>query len=108
MNLSGNTDVIRKSIFNDEEMRSIFKGADSYLDAQMANIAQGFPDLIIPGNGEYMQALEIEISRYMTDEIKSPKQALDNVAKKWDAITKKFGKEKQLKLYNALLDSYYN
>mgnify|MGYP001162342034 FL=1 len=108
MNLSGNTDVIRKSIFNDKEMRSIFEGADLYLDAQMANIAQGFPDLIIPGNGEYMQALEIEISRYMTDEIKSPKKALDNVAKKWDKITKKFGKEKQLKLYNALLDSYYN
>ena len=100
--------LIRKSIFNDKEMRSIFEGADLYLDAQMANIAQGFPDLIIPGNGEYMQALEIEISRYMTGEIKSPKKALDNAAKQWDKITKKFGKEKQLKIYNALLDSYYN
>jgi len=55
-----------------------------------------------------MQALEIEISRYMTGEIKSPKKALDNAAKQWDKITKKFGKEKQLKIYNALLDSYYN
>ncbi|MBG56015.1 MAG: hypothetical protein CL935_02650 [Deltaproteobacteria bacterium] len=108
MNLSGNTDVIRKSIFNDKEMRSIFKGADHYFDAQKANIAQGFPDLILPGNDEYMQALEIEISRYMTGEINSPKKALDNAAKKWDKITKKFGKDKQLRLYNALLDSYYN
>ena len=84
------------------------KGADLYFDAQKANIAQGFPDLILPGNDEYMQALEIEISRYMTGEINSPKKALDNAAKKWDKITKKFGKDKQLRLYNALLDSYYN
>ena len=100
MNLSGNTDVLRESVFSDPEVRGIFDGAGEYLDAQKANIAQGFPEPILPGYEEYMQALEIEISRYMTDQVTSAQEALDNVAAEWDKITDKHGREQQQELYN--------
>lgn len=106
MNLSGNTDVIRKSVFADPEMRKIFSGAGEYLDAQRANIAQGFPEPILPGYDEYMQALEIEISRFMTGEVSSAKEALDNAAAQWEKITDKQGRDKQGELYKAFLASY--
>jgi multiple sugar transport system substrate-binding protein len=107
MNLSGNTDVLRESVFSDPEMRQIFDGAGEYLDAQKANIAQGFPEPILPGYDEYMQALEIEISRYMTDEISSAQEVLDNAAAEWEKITDKHGRDKQAELYEAFLTSYY-
>ena len=56
----------------------------------------------------YQSIEKIKKQGKVDDGIELFKKALDNVAKKWDKITKKFGKEKQLKLYNALLDSYYN
>jgi multiple sugar transport system substrate-binding protein len=106
MNLSGNTDVLRESIFADPQMRDIFPGAAEYLDAQKANIAQGFPEPIIPGYDEYMQALEIEISRFMTGELDSAQEALDNAAAGWEQITDKYGRDKQAELYTSFMDSY--
>ncbi len=107
MNLSGNTDVLRNSVFSDPDMRRIFDGAGEYLDAQKANIAQGFPEPILPGYDEYMQAIEIEISRYMTGELDSAKEALDNAAAQWDKTTDKQGRDEQEQLYKAFLASYF-
>ena len=56
----------------------------------------------------YQSIEKIKKQGKVDDGIELFKKALDNVAKQWDKITKKFGKEKQLKIYNALLDSYYN
>lgn len=104
-NPSGNTDVVEKSVFRNPAMRKIFPGAGPYLDAQEANLKQAVPDPIIPGYTEYTQALEIEISNFMTGK-KSAKQALDAAAKQWDKITDSFGREQQKAIYQNFLSAY--
>ena len=107
LNLAGNTDVIRQSIFNDPEVREKIPGGGEYLDAQMANMAQGYPELVLPGSEEYSQVVEIEVSRYMTGETATAQEAVDNMAEEWERVTDKHGREKQEELYNDYLDSYY-
>jgi multiple sugar transport system substrate-binding protein len=104
-NGAGNTDVIRKSIFSDPQMRKIFPGAGPYLDSQEANLRQAVPDPILPGYSEYTQALEIEISNFMTGG-KSAKSALDDAASKWDKITDQLGRDKQKQIYTNFIAAY--
>jgi multiple sugar transport system substrate-binding protein len=104
-NLKGNTDVVRVSVFNDPRMAKAFKGADKYLNAQKANLAQAVPDPIMPGYTEYTQALEIEISEFMTGK-KSATAALDAAAKKWESITNGFDRNKQREIWLNFLKAY--
>jgi multiple sugar transport system substrate-binding protein len=104
-NPKGNTDVIRASIFKDPAMADIFKGADDYFAAQQANMEQAVPDPIIPGYTEYTQALEIEISAFMTGK-KSAQAALDAAAEKWNQITDDFGREEQKTIWSNFLREY--
>ena len=103
-NLGGNTDVVRASIFADPAMAELFPGAGDYLDAQKANLAQAVPDPVLPGYGEYAQALEIEISNALTGQ-KSTQDALDDAAEAWDEITDAFGREEQLEVWQNFLAS---
>jgi len=105
MNLKGNTDIVRTSVFNDPRVKKTFKGADKYVAAQKANLAQAVPDPIMPGYTEYTQALEIEISEFMTGK-KSAKAALDSAAKKWNEITDGFDRDKQRAIWLAFLKAY--
>jgi multiple sugar transport system substrate-binding protein len=103
-NLGGNTDVVRASIFADPAMAELFPGADEYLDAQKANLAQAVPDPVLPGYGEYAQALEIELGNALTGQ-KSPQEALDAAAEAWDEITDSYGREEQLQVWQNFLAS---
>jgi multiple sugar transport system substrate-binding protein len=106
LNLAGNTDVVRESVFNDPEVRETIPGGGEYLDAQMANIAQGYPEFILPGAEEYNGILEIEISNYMTGETETAQEALDKVAAEWERITDKHGRESQEELYRSFIEAY--
>ena len=81
-NLGGNTDVVRASIFADPAMAELFPGAGAYLDAQKANLAQAVPDPVLPGYGEYAQALEIE-DLQRPDRPEVAPDALDDAAEAW-------------------------
>lgn len=105
MNLKGNTDVIHQPLFEDPDLQNLFPGAAEYLKAQLANLAQAIPDPVIPGYTEYTQALEIEISNFMTGS-KSAKQALDDAAAAWDRITEEQGAERQKEIYQNFLKAY--
>ncbi len=104
-NLKGNTDIIRESIFNDPSWADLFPGAEDYVATQKANLAIAVPDPVLPGYGEYTQALEIEISNVLTGS-KSSKDALDAAADKWNEITDGFGKEDQLAIWQAFMTAY--
>lgn len=104
-NLGGNTDIIRESIFSDPSWADLFPGAEDYVAAQKANLAVAVPDPVLPGYGEYTQALEIEISNVMTGS-KSSKDALDAAAKKWDKITDGFGQDSQRQVWQNFLAAY--
>jgi multiple sugar transport system substrate-binding protein len=104
-NPAGNTDVLRRSIFNNPIENKIFPGAKSYNKMHEANLAHAVPDPILPGYTKYSDALEIEISNFMTGS-KSAKQALDDAAKAWDKITDSYGKSTQLAVYKNFLKAY--
>jgi multiple sugar transport system substrate-binding protein len=58
--------------------------------------------LRIPGYNQYENALELAVSEALTGQ-KSPQQALDDVAKAWNDITDRLGRQDQLKAYRASL-----
>ena len=57
-------------------------------------------DLRIRGSAEYLNVLDVEISRALADEISS-QEALDNIAAGWDEITDRLGREEQLEQYRS-------
>lgn len=64
------------------------------------NNPKQFPYLRIPGTFEYWVALDKELSEAAIGS-KSPKDALNAVAKAWDDITDRLGRDEQLQLYKA-------
>jgi len=89
-------DPYRMSHFNSPIFRAAWPTAGDYLDALKANIAQGFPDLLIHGAAEYMDVLDYQLTLAYAKE-KSPQAALDDAAAQWRKITRKLGEEKQKK-----------
>jgi len=77
---------------------------EDYLGALGATVAHSNvqPDLRIPGTSRYFEALDAQLSVALTGE-KTAKQALDDAAKEWEAITEDLGRAKQLKNYRASL-----
>ncbi len=78
------------------------ESAEDYLDAikNTINHPNAVLDIRISGSAEYLQTLDVEISRAVAGET-SPQEALDNVAKAWDEITDRLGRESQLQQYRS-------
>jgi multiple sugar transport system substrate-binding protein len=78
------------------------EGAEDYLDAVLNTIAHpnAVLDLRIRGSAEYLNVLDVEVSRALADEI-TAQEALDNVAAGWDEITDRLGRESQLQQYRS-------
>ncbi len=78
------------------------EGAEDYLDAVLNTInhPNAVLDLRIRGAAEYMNVLDVEVSRALADEV-SPQEALDNVAAGWDEITERLGRDSQLEQYRS-------
>jgi multiple sugar transport system substrate-binding protein len=63
------------------------------------------PDLYLRGQGEYFDVLRVNIQAADVGE-KKPKQALDEVASKWDSITRRMGKPSQVVQWRFLKSNY--
>ena len=59
-------------------------------------------DLRITGAAEYFDALDTQLARAVAGEV-DPQTALDEVAKQWNAITDRLGREQQKTLYRQML-----
>lgn len=59
-------------------------------------------DLRIPGAARYFEALDAQLSLVAAGQ-KTPKAALDEVARIWEQITNELGRDKQLKAYRLSL-----
>lgn len=57
-------------------------------------------DLRIPGFFKYTESLEIELVRILNNEV-SIEDGMDRVAARWDVITDKYNRSKQLMIYRA-------
>ena len=78
------------------------EGAEDYLAAvkDSINHPNAVLDLRIRGSAEYLNVLDVEVSRALAGEISS-QEALDNVAAGWDEITDRLGRDEQLAQYRA-------
>jgi multiple sugar transport system substrate-binding protein len=97
-------DPYRLSHYQSSEFRSLWPTAGEYLDAINANLAAGYPDLLIPGSAEYMDKLDYALCQALAGE-KAPKEALDDTARAWDEITDRLDREKQKAYWNAQYDA---
>lgn len=79
-------------------------GAEDYLNAVLTGIndPNAVLDLRIRGSAEYLQVLDVEVSRALANEITS-QEALDNVAAAWDEISDRLGREEQLEQYRSAI-----
>ena len=78
--------------------------ATEYLTAvrDTINSPNAVVDLRITGAAEYFDALDTQLARAVAGEVTS-QQALDEVAKQWNAITDRLGRDQQMKLYRQML-----
>jgi multiple sugar transport system substrate-binding protein len=78
--------------------------AKEYLAAVTEIIASpnAVVDLRITGAAEYFDALDTQLARAVAGEVTS-QAALDQVAKDWNAITDRLGRDQQKKLYRQQL-----
>ena len=107
LDLTGNTDPIRVSNFEDPDIQNGLPGGDLFVAAMKDNLAQAWPDLIIPGSAEYSQILEIKLQDYLSGNIDSAQEALDQAAEEWDKVTEKLGKDRQKEYYQAFSNAFF-
>lgn len=99
MNPDYGWDPSRYSQFNSKEWRKDVPGIEAYLAKELEALKEGYPMLKIPGAFEYNDVLDLDVSKYLAGEFNSAQAALDSVAKKWNALNKKFGVDKQKAFY---------
>ena len=76
-----------------------------YLDGLKVALADGYPEIFIPGAAQYEDALDLHVNKALAGQ-ETPKQALDAVAQEWNAITQRLGQQKQVELWRQALKSY--
>jgi multiple sugar transport system substrate-binding protein len=79
--------------------------AQEYLNGVKAAIGDGYPEIFIPGAAQYEDSLDLHVNKALAGE-ETPQQALDAVAKEWDAITDKLGRDNQIKFWLQAIQSY--
>jgi multiple sugar transport system substrate-binding protein len=82
-------------LFSEREAREYLGAQGDSVTAE--NVAL---DMRLPGYFSYTEVLEIELAKALAGEV-SPQEALDEVAKQWDALTEEFGRDTQLAAYRA-------
>jgi len=90
-------DPWRISHFESPLYRSAWANAGEYLDTLKEAALHGKWELGIPGGEEYIQALDQAVTAAYAG--KDVKEALDEAARKWEAITNRLGREAQKKAY---------
>jgi len=80
------------------------KNGGVYMDAWMENqkwqVAHCFPGIVMRGGEEYSGVLYEAISAVLKG-AKEPEAALNEVAKKWEEITERYGREGQIESWNS-------
>lgn len=79
--------------------------AAAYLAGLNVALADGFPEIFIPGAAQYSDALDLQVNRALAGEV-SAQEALDTVAAQWDEITDTLGRENQVAVWQQALESY--
>ena len=79
--------------------------AQAYLNGVQAAMADGYPDIFIPGAAQYQDSLDLHVNKALAGQ-ETPQVALDAVASEWNQITDKLGRDKQIELWLKALEAY--
>jgi multiple sugar transport system substrate-binding protein len=90
-------DPFRESHFTSEEYKSRWEAAPEYLATLQQGAETGLLDLSILQTDAYEESIRRGLSRLWAGE--DPKQILDDVAARWDAVTERIGVDKQREAY---------
>lgn len=80
--------------------------ATSYVNANKAGLAIGYPELSIPGAPRYIDILDLKINEALSGN-SSVSQALSSCADEWNGITTSLGQDAQVKAYADWVDSFH-
>jgi ABC-type glycerol-3-phosphate transport system substrate-binding protein len=79
--------------------------AEAYLKGVEAAMADGYPEIFIPGAAQYEDSLDLHVNKALAGQ-ETPQVALDAVAKEWEDITNKLGRDQQIALWLKALEAY--
>lgn len=101
-------DPYRKTHLENPQAYAPLMGEDNakaYLEGLKAALPDGYPDIFIPGAAQYQDILDLHVNKALAKQ-ETPQAALDAVAKEWDAVTDKLGRDKQIQVWKQALESY--
>jgi multiple sugar transport system substrate-binding protein len=106
--LEGMMDPYRKTHFTNPGAYAMFgtvEEAQAYLKGVEAVMADGYPEIFIPGAAQYFDSLDLHVHRALGGE-ETPEEALNATAKEWDVITEKLDRKNQIELWHKALEAY--
>ncbi len=98
------SDMFLKSDYSTSVFKTLTP-AQEFLDAGAQVIGNGFPEMVMPGTGEYMDALQGELHAFING-TGTAKEALDRAAERWQAITERYGRDKQKIIWAEVRQAY--
>lgn len=102
-------DPYRKShVANPEAFATLLGNVDAakeYLSIVGQNLEVAYPEINIPGAGNYQDILDLYVNKALSGEMSS-KAALDAAAREWEQITKKLGADKQKEIYLKTVETW--
>ncbi|GAI07534.1 unnamed protein product [marine sediment metagenome] len=78
---------------------------DEWLEVQEWQVENCFPPISIKGGAEYETVLGEAVTAVLNN-VMEPQEALDEVARKWEEITERYGREEQIESWNSLKSIY--
>jgi len=80
--------------------------ATSYVNANKAGLAIGYPELSIPGAPRYIDILDLKVNEALAGS-STAAQALKSTADEWNSITTALDQNAQVKAYADWVDSFH-
>ena len=100
---NGFFDPFRIEHYKDPDIQKTY--TKPFLDTHLVSMKNSIPDLYLPGQGEYMDALKENID-FANRNIISAERAMDTVAKIWTQINHRLGLSHQLEQWQYLKNQY--
>jgi ABC-type glycerol-3-phosphate transport system substrate-binding protein len=81
------------------------ESAEQYTSAVQATLEQGYPEPYWPGAKQYINALDIQTSRFVAGQI-GVEEMLQQVESDWNTIVEDLGKESQKEAYSNVIEAW--
>lgn len=99
------SDMVLKTDYDPAAFKKL-KVDPGFLKTAKAVISNGFPEMQLPGAGEYMEALQGQLHAYLTGVQADPALALKTAADRWEAITERRGRARQSLIWAEVSERY--